>query len=511
MSTMSIVRLGVVEYQAACRLQERLAAARAAGTMGDVLLLVEHPPVITIGQGGGEEDILVPAAVLQQAGIGVCATDRGGRATYHGPGQLVAYPILKPANGDLHCYVWRLEEVIIRLLATYGLAADRLVQHPGVWIDGKKVASVGIAVRDGVTRHGMALNVAPSLEHFSLLIPCGIADAGVTSLGRELGIAPDRDEVAQRFVRLFGKVFGCCMVEEPPGRKGLSSGPSDLPPWLSRRVSTATESALASMEQMLSDLSLHTVCQEASCPNLAECFARGTATFLILGERCTRDCRFCAIQHGRPQPPDPGEPDRVAEAAARLGLQHVVVTSVTRDDLPDGGASQFAAIIKALRRRLPGVTVEVLIPDLGGAHAALEVILEARPDVLNHNVETVPRLYSQVRPGAVYHRSLAILARAKALAPGLVTKSGLMLGLGERTAEVVGVMRDLRRERCDSLTLGQYLQPTNNKLPVHRYVPPEEFDWYRDHALKLGFATVVASPLTRSSYRASVMRGGIDR
>ena len=277
------------------------------------------------------------------------------------------------------------------------------------------------------------------------------------------------------------------------------------PRWLWRPVSPQAEAAVARMEGLLDGLALHTVCQEARCPNLAECFGQGTATFLLLGARCTRGCRFCAGDHGRPAPPDPDEPLRVAEAAARLGLGHVVLTSVTRDDLADGGAGHFAACIGTLRRRLPGARIEVLIPDLRGSSPALEVVLQAGPDVLNHNLETVARLYPAVRPGADYRRSLALLARAKARRPGLVTKSGLMLGLGERTAEVVRVLHDLRRAGCDLLTLGQYLQPGEAQLPVVRYVSPDEFQDYRDKALAMGFRGVASGPLVRSSHQAEAL------
>jgi lipoic acid synthetase len=216
------------------------------------------------------------------------------------------------------------------------------------------------------------------------------------------------------------------------------------------------------------------------------------------------------VDHGPPTRLDPGEPERVAAAAAQLGLSHVVITSVSRDDLPDGGASHFAAAIRAVHRWLPESTVEVLIPDLGGSHAALEIVLRAEPHVLNHNLETVPRLYAQVRPRARYRRSVALLARAKALKRQWVTKSGLMLGLGERTAEVVQVLHDLRQAGCDLLTLGQYLQPTGRQLPVARYVPPEEFAWYRDKAQEMGFAGVASAPLVRSSYQARALWAAVD-
>lgn len=505
--TVVVLRLGIVEYEPACHLQEELAAARAGGTVGDMLLLLQHPPVITIGRGGGEEDILAPAPLLHQAGIRVLPTDRGGRATYHGPGQLVAYPILKLADDDLHEYVWRLEETVIQLLSRYGLAAGRLAGYPGVWVNGAKIAAVGVAVRDGVTRHGLALNVAPQMAHFDLLVPCGIVGRNVTSMAQLLGRPVDLAEVTAQFVAAFAEVFGYRVVDGDSGT-AIPAEPSPgliQPAWLWRRASPGMEAAVARMERLLADLGLHTVCQEARCPNLAECFGRGTATFLILGPVCTRGCRFCSVAHGPPAPVDPAEPDRVAEAAARLGLAHVVITSVTRDDLPDGGAGQFAATIQAVRRRLPDATVEVLIPDLAGSCAALTTVLTAGPDVLNHNLETVPRLYPLVRPGADYHRSLGVLTWAKSQAPQMITKSGLMLGLGERAMEVLRVLYDLRQARCDVLTLGQYLQPTARQLPVARYISPPEFAGYQEQAEALGFRAVAAGPLVRSSHQAQVL------
>jgi lipoic acid synthetase len=504
-----------VEYEAACRLQEDLAAARAQEAIGDSLLLVQHPPVITVGRGGGWQDILASAALLHREGVRVLSTDRGGRATYHGPGQLVAYPILKLPDDDLLAYLRRLEEVVIRVLKGYGLAAGRAEGHPGVWLNGNKIAAIGLAVRQGITRHGVALNVAPNMAHFRLLVPCGIADHGVTSMAHELGRAVDLEVVSRQFVAAFGQVFDCQVAwvesstlplnggrdDAPGGEEGAGSQPR----WLWRRVSPESEAKVARMADLLDGLALHTVCQEARCPNLAECFGRGTATFLILGDRCTRACRFCAVSHGRPAPPDPAEPERVAAAAAGLGLRHVVVTSVTRDDLPDGGAGQFATTLRVLRRRLPEARLEVLIPDLGGSCGALEAILDARPDVLNHNLETVPRLYPLVRPGANYRRSLALLAWAKRQAPELVTKSGLMLGLGERAAEILQVLRDLRQARCDLLTMGQYLQPSDQQLPVVRYVPPEEFGWLQEKAEQMGYLGVASGPLVRSSHRAEAL------
>lgn len=506
----SVFRLGKLGYEEACQLQERLAGARAKGAVGDTLLLLEHPPVITIGRGGGEEDLLASGSTLRRAGVQVVDADRGGRATYHGPGQLVVYPIFKLDENELYAYVHRLEETTIRVLMRYGLAGTRLDDHPGVWLNGNKIAAIGLAVQDGVARHGLALNVAPEMAHFDLLVPCGITDHGVTSMERELGDAPMQEMVADRFVEAFAEVFERSIRKgDPCTLTELTRGSPEHPPWLWRRASAEVEPAVRRMEQLLDDLSLHTVCQEARCPNLAECFGRGTATFMILGDRCTRGCRFCAVAHGKPVPVDRREPERVAEAAVRLGLDHVVVTSVTRDDLPDGGAGQFAETIEAVRRRLPRSTVEVLIPDFAGSCAALERVLAAEPDVLNHNLETVPRLYARVRPGADYRRSLGVLAYARTRGKRVKTKSGLMLGLGECATEVLQVLQDLRRAGCDMLTLGQYLQPTDRQLPVARYVPPDEFQGYQDRAEQMGFRSVAAGPLVRSSYHAGEFCRGI--
>lgn len=272
------------------------------------------------------------------------------------------------------------------------------------------------------------------------------------------------------------------------------------PPWL--RVRMPSGPAYEETRRLLREGRLHTVCQEAHCPNIFECFGRRTATFLILGDHCTRDCRFCAVKQGPLLPPDPDEPRRVAQAAAEMKLRYVVVTSVTRDDLSDGGAAQFAATIAALRQAIPGVRVEVLIPDFQGDPAALATVIAAAPDVLNHNLETVPRLYPAVRPQAQYQRSLQLLENAARQAPRIPTKSGLMLGLGESEAEIRQTLADLCGVHCRLLTLGQYLQPTPRNLSVVRYVPPEEFQAWRKAALAMGFAHVAAAPFVRSSYQA---------
>lgn len=272
------------------------------------------------------------------------------------------------------------------------------------------------------------------------------------------------------------------------------------PAWLRRRLPSPGQRGVVT--GLLDDLRLHTVCQEAQCPNQMECFGRGTATFLLLGPSCTRACTFCAVDKSLPVPPNPDEPARIGQAAARLGLDFCVLTMVSRDDLTDGGAEHVAKCIAAVRKRCPGLGVEVLISDLGGGEEALKTVLEARPEVLNHNVETVARLYPQVRPQADYHRSLDLLARASSRKPRPVTKSGLMLGLGESREEVLQTFDHLRAAGCDLITLGQYLAPSERHHPIARFVPPEEFEAFQAEAYKRGFLGVASHPLVRSSYQA---------
>jgi lipoyl synthase len=277
------------------------------------------------------------------------------------------------------------------------------------------------------------------------------------------------------------------------------------PDWL--RVKAPQWERVGNVKDILRDLSLNTVCEEASCPNIGECFQAGTATFLIMGPACTRACPYCDIDfEKKPQALDITEPDRLAEAVRRLNLNHVVITSVNRDDLPDGGASQFVQCIEGVRRLSPKTTIEVLIPDLCGNWKALEIILAAAPDVMNHNTETVPRLYRRTRPQGDYQRSLELLQRSRALAPWVYTKTGIMVGLGETDAEIRQAMQDLRAVDCDILTLGQYLQPSQKHLGVAEFVTPEQFDAWRFYGEEIGFLQVVSSPLTRSSYHAEQVR-----
>ncbi|MDD5683879.1 MAG: lipoyl synthase, partial [Mesotoga sp.] len=277
----------------------------------------------------------------------------------------------------------------------------------------------------------------------------------------------------------------------------------EKPDWLKKKLN-ADRSRLSEIKVMLRSLRLNTVCEEAKCPNIGECFASRTASFMILGNVCTRNCRFCAVSKGIPGSPDPKEPENISHAVHVLKLRHAVITSVTRDDLEDGGASQFVDVVRELRKNCPDTTIELLIPDLNGNWKALERIVREHPDVLNHNIETVPSLYVSVRPGATYERSIGLLRRVKEIDSSIITKSGIMVGLGEDEDEVKSVIEDLIGAGCSMLTIGQYLQPSHKHLPVVEYITPEQFESYRIFALERGFSFVASGPLVRSSYHAAL-------
>jgi lipoic acid synthetase len=494
--------LGRVAYREAHALQRGL----WANSDDDYLLLLEHPPVYTLGVRADPAHVLVPP---RSVGAELVRTDRGGDVTYHGPGQLVGYPILSLAEtpgamADTPAYVHALEQVIIDSLTELGLVGTgRMPGYPGVWLDPhgarpRKICAVGVRLSRGRSMHGFALNVNPDLAMFQHIIPCGIADFGVTSLTAE-GIDVTMPEVVDTVASKAAARWGRGLIERADvGRAVVTDVAGPKPEWV--RVKARFGPEYLALKKTMRSLALVTVCEEAGCPNIFECWADGTATFMINGSRCTRACGFCQVDTSRPLPLDVSEPEHVADAVERMGLDHVVVTAVARDDLRDGGASGFVAAIAAVRRRRPQATVEVLIPDCHGDESALRSIFEARPDVLNHNLETVARLQRAVRPSAGYARSLAVLARAKEA--GLLTKSGLILGMGETDDEVIGALADLRGVGVDVVTLGQYLRPTASHLPVARWVTPATFDSLATVGRDLGFAHVEASPLTRSSYHA---------
>lgn len=495
---LEILDWGPLGYGEALQRQMALVEERIAGSSPDRLVLVEHPHVVTIGRSGSLNDLRISEQELEQEGVELYQVDRGGMATFHSPGQLVAYPIMKLQQRDLHLYLRALLDTVAAVLRTYGLEPEFREGRPGVWVGSSKIASIGIAVRRWVTYHGIALNVNAELEAFNWIVPCGHPNEKITSMERESGYPLDMAEVKKHFIKEFGTSFGYTQdTGEDPIR-------TKHPAWLIR--SAPSMAAIDRMTERLREWRLATVCQSAGCPNLGECFERGTATFMILGTRCTRGCRFCAVDQGAPQQVDPEEPERVARAAQILELEHVVITSVTRDDLPDGGAAQFTQTIEHIRRRCPNARVEVLVPDFKGSLAALLSVCEAHPDVFNHNIETVERLYPYVRPQAQYQRSLGVLEYAAR--DRLHVKSGLMLGLGETEREVMETLTDLKRTGCRYVTLGQYLAPSRDHVPVARFVPPEEFEGWAEAARSMGFKGVAAGPLVRSSYRADEMLKG---
>jgi len=519
--------LGRVSFLEANDFQRALVSSR-----DDYVLLFEHPPTYTKGIRTQAEHFLTPPEQLNAV---VVDADRGGDVTFHGPGQVVAWAVVTvgddPAAGRLH--VNKLEDSVIATVKRVdadGLLGEvgRLEGYPGVWARLEsvpaKIAAVGVRTeRDEHGRrrslHGVALNVTVDLDAFKAIVPCGIPDKPVASLV-SLGLSATSLEVEEilgdELESRFGSSAGVARVdrststtsdERPLIRRLRKAGvnPDDAlpiatrkPEWLRIEAHMGTE--FQSLRTLNEDLRLVTVCEEAGCPNIFECWSQGTATFMVNGERCTRACGFCLIDTRKPMALDPSEPERVAEAVVRLGLHHAVITCVARDDLPDGGAGAMAATVKAIRAVSPGTDVEVLTSDLKGDLASLEILLESRPNVLNHNVETVARLQRAVRPSAGYLRSLTVLARSAQA--GFTTKSGLMVGLGETPDEVEETLADLASVGVQIATIGQYLRPTARHLPVARYWEPAEFDDLAERGRSLGLAHVQSSPLTRSSYHA---------
>ena len=519
--------LGRVTFREANDFQRAILDAR-----DDYVLVFEHPPTYTMGIRTQPEHFLVPPQTLD---ADVVAADRGGDVTYHGPGQVVAWAVVSvaddPSAGREH--VRRLEEAVIATATHFDPTGalgrvGRLEGYPGVWAklddEPAKIAAVGVRTernRAGQRRtlHGVALNVDIDLAGFRAIVPCGIADKPVASL-QSLGVRVSSSEVGDFLGEQLDQMLGGPGSVAAVDRGGAgSTGDRPLlrrlrhagvdpdagvelrarkPSWL--RVEAHMGSRYQSLRRLTEDLRLVTVCEEAGCPNIYECWASGTATFMVNGERCTRACGFCLIDTRKPLALDPTEPDRVAEAVVRLGLRHAVVTCVARDDLRDGGAAAIAATVAAIRERSPATAVEVLISDLKGDAASLQLVLDVRPDVVNHNLETVARLQRAARPSAGYLRSLTVLARASA--QGLTTKSGLMVGLGETPDEVEEALADLASVGVAIVTIGQYVRPSADHLPVARWWDPAEFDELARRGRRLGLGHVQSSPLTRSSYHA---------
>ena len=523
--------IGRVAYREALELQTALFENGSESH----LLLLEHPHVFTHGPRADLHKNLRcdPASV----GADFVAVKRGGDITYHGPGQLVGYPILNIDNAiGASQHVCEVEQLVIDTLSEIGVrGAGRMEGYAGVWLDVgtdrvRKISAIGVRLAHGRTMHGFALNIDPDMTYMrEHIVPCGIGEFPVTSL-REEGFDVDMKSVVDIVARLASEKWGdgssdrqdVAWVHRPedlsrfsrgegPGEPvrllgrladaGVDSGldiADRKPEWLRPRVNIGED--VLRIKRTLADLDLVTVCEEAGCPNLSECWKDGTATFMVLGERCTRACGFCLVDTRKPEPPAIDEPARVAEAVERMGLSYAVLTMVARDDLADGGFAHVAECVRVIRERNPRTKVETLVSDAKGDGPSIDLLVSARPDVFNHNIETVARLQRAVRPSAGYARSLGVLARAKSA--GLVVKSGLVLGMGETVEEVDGCLADLAGIGVDIVTIGQYLRPTSHHLPVARWIHPDEFARWKSVGESWGIGHVESSPLTRSSYHA---------
>lgn len=597
-STLHVRSLGRVSFEEGDALSRALHKST-----DDYLLFLEHSDVYTCGSGTKLEHL----KGLDSTSDNVVQVDRGGSITFHGPGQLVGYPIITvgQVRGDLRSslkFIQSLQNVLIEALSILGIQAVAKPGYTGVWVDFgedkyetqrfKKIAAIGVKVAQGRTRHGFALNVTTDLSKFDNIVPCGIGEYGVTSLS-ELGFDHiSEQEVIETMTKTFLERFEYDQVDiastlshsiatknsdiagplssSHATQRPLESAPAipslakdidgsddgrvayldrlqdegeentfephkdisrfskeavsaaqpslrllgrlskagvvvdfekdrlDRPDWM-RNKAKQTD-GYKELKALSQNLDLHTVCQEAGCPNIYECWESKTATFMILGERCTRACSFCLVDTRKPGPPDEDEPRNIAIAIESLGLEFAVITCVTRDDLDDGGAGHFAQTVREIRKRSPGTGIELLISDCRGKKDSLEKIFIERPDIINHNIETVARVQNAVRPSASYARSLSVLARAKD--SGLKTKSGIIVGMGESNGEILQTLRDLKNVGVDIVTIGQYLQPTPSHLPVDRFVNPEEFAMYKEYGEMLGIRHVESGPLVRSSYHA---------
>jgi lipoic acid synthetase len=539
--------LGSVPYR------EALAVQQAMFEHGreQHLLLLEHPHVFTHGPRADlAANIKVePSSVDAE----VVSVKRGGDVTYHGPGQLVGYPIVNVPNSmGASDHVGAIQRVVVATLGELGVPDVGCIDaYPGVWVGvsgdrPRKMCAIGVRLAHGRTMHGFALNVSTDLRYMrDYIVPCGIADKPVTSLNEE-GVDVSMRQVAMILARhaanewgggeaetqhvawrhsdadlsAFSRGLGAGQVVRTAAEHGVRVEPvfhsrmagrleqagvveglaigTRKPEWLRPKVVHGPE--VLALRQTLRRHELVTVCEEAGCPNLSDCWADGTATMMVLGERCTRACGFCLVDTRKPLPPSSDEPQRVAAAVADMGLSHAVLTMVARDDLPDGGMAHVAACVEAIRQRSPDTRIETLISDAKGDPGSLQVLFAARPHVINHNIETVARLQRAVRPSAGYARSLGVLATA--VAAGLTTKSGLVVGMGETFDELVGCLADLAGVGVNIVTIGQYLRPTSHHLPVARWVHPDEFDELKRVGEAMGIGHVESSPLTRSSYHA---------
>jgi len=508
--------MGKVRYRDALAVQQAINKHER----GDYLLLLEHHPVYTMGVRASLDNLKTDPETI---GAELEEANRGGDITFHGPGQLVGYPLLKLKGkrgggmADTAAYVNEIESLLIETCKDLGIEdVGRIERYTGVWVnpngpEPRKIAAIGVRLNKARTMHGFALNVNPDMTFYDHIVPCGITEYGVTSLEKE-GINTTMKEVvdlvSEKAERLWSqrKAIRADVLwgNETNTDKSLvqigidQTAKRRKPEWMKVKLETGPE--YRRLKKLIEEKQLVTVCEEAGCPNIFDCWNDGTATFMIGGERCTRACGFCLVDTRKPKPLDTYEPERVAMAVAEMGLRHAVITSVARDDLKDGGAEHFAMTINMIREINPETKIEVLIPDFKGDPESLNTIFEAKPDVLNHNIETVPRLQRRVRPSAGYARSLSVLARANK--ENFITKTSLMVGLGEQESEIDECLVDLAAIGCDIVTIGQYLRPSPQHLPIKKWVNPIAFERWKNIGENLGISHVEASPLTRSSYHA---------
>ena len=535
MRKLNIRWLGSLPYSEALILQKGLKESVSNEyNPYDYLLLLEHNNVITIGRTGDPKNILLDSDQLEKKGIEFFETDRGGDVTFHGKGQLIGYPIIRLEDPKkVIPFVRSLETTIIETLKSFNIDSFSKEDDTGVWTSEGKIASIGIKVSKWTTYHGFSLNIFDNLDGFNLINPCGNEDekiAAVQTFNKEVSF----DDVVKKVNEIFPVVYGYQdtdvqmsqftptqlkkqktheideMVDRgvfqknkniiPITIKGLLPDEPQRPEWMKVKANLGKD--YRDLKNLISEKKLNTVCEEASCPNIYECWSMGTATFMIMGDVCTRACGFCDVKTGKPGSLDWEEPKRVAASVKSMGLSHAVITSVNRDDLNDGGSLFFAETIREVKKLNNGCDVEVLIPDFKGDRAAINNIIEASPEVINHNLETVPRLQREIRTSASYGRSLSLLHYVKSQGFEGKTKTGLIVGMGESKEEEIAVLKDISKLDVDIVTIGQYLRPTAKHRPIDRYAPEEEFEHYKLIGESFGIPHVESGPLVRSSYHA---------
>ena len=535
MRELNIRWLGKLPYGEAYILQKGLHSATSQESSPfDYLLLLEHNNVVTIGRSGDINNLLVSKNILNENNIEFFETDRGGDITFHGDGQLIGYPIIRLDDPKkVVPFVRKIENVIIDSLAELSIEAFSKTDDTGVWTKEGKIASIGIKVSKWTTLHGFSLNISENTKGFDFINPCGSSEEHVVSIQQydeTVSFKEVTEIISRKFVELFkyekvdkqfsqftprqlkkkkefhidqlvnNGVFNASKNSVPITLNSSVKSEPERPEWMKVKANLGKD--YLSLKSLIKEKRLNTVCEEASCPNIYECWSMGTATFMIMGDTCTRACGFCDVNTGKPCDLDMDEPYRVAESVKIMGLTHAVITSVNRDDLDDGGSAFFAKTIDEVRLKNNQTSIEVLIPDFKGSKEAIDNIINANPEVLNHNLETVPRLQREIRTAASYGRSLALLQYAKESHFLGKTKTGLIVGMGEEFEEVISVLKDLSRINIDIVTIGQYLRPTQRHRLIDRYVSEEEFEQYKTIGQELGIPHIESGPLVRSSYHA---------